>query len=80
MSNTFTETDILRYLYGETTPAENKAIAEELKKNINLRSYYDRMVETQKELEKVFEEPDPTSVNIILEYSQATHHDSLEHH
>ncbi len=80
MSNTFTESDVLRYLYGETNPAESKAISEELKKNLNLRSYYDRMMETKKELDKVFEEPNPTSVNIILEYSQATHHDSLEHY
>lgn len=79
MSITFTETDVLRYLYEETNPTESKAIAEELKKNVALRSYYDRMLETKLQLEKEMEEPDPTSINIILEYS-ASHHDSLEHH
>jgi len=79
MNKTFTETDVLRYIYDETDPKESKGIREELKKNLALKSYYDRMKETQLELEKVNTDPDPTSVNIILEYS-ASHHDSLEHH
>lgn len=79
MSSTFTETDILRFIYEETNPSESKAIREELRKNLSLRSYYDRMMETKKQLDTIELDPDPTSVNIILEYS-ASHHDSLEHH
>lgn len=79
MGITFTETDVLRYLYGETDPMESKAIREELKKNTVLKSYYERMMETKNELEKFEMDPDDTSVNIILEYS-ASHHGSFEHH
>ena len=79
MSSTFTETDVLRLIYGEANPAEAKAIHEELRKNLSLKSYYDRMMETKMELDTIELEPDPTTVNIILEYS-ASHHDSLEHH
>ena len=32
MNFTITETEVLRYIYGETNPAESKAIREELKK------------------------------------------------
>ncbi len=79
MNSTITETEVLRYIYGETNPEESKAIREELKKNYALKCYHDRMMETKNELEMFGMEPDETSVNIILEYS-ASHHDSLEHH
>lgn len=79
MSFTITETEILRYIYGDCTPSETKAIREELKKNLALRSYHNRMMETKIAMEKIEMEPSETSVNIILEYS-ASHHDSLEHH
>lgn len=78
MRSTFTETDILRYLYGECSEQENRLIREELKKNLVLKSYYCKMKETIAELDTFEAEPDPTSVSIILEYS-ASHHDSLEH-
>lgn len=79
MNFTITETEVLRYIYGDCTPPEMKAIREELKKNLALKSYHDRMMETKMELEAIEMEPNETSVNIILEYS-ASHHDSLEHH
>jgi hypothetical protein len=80
MSSIFTESDILRYIYGETTSSEVFYIKKELKKNASLRAYYERMTETRKQLEAFEEAPDPTSVNIILEYSASHHHDSMEHH
>jgi|GEM_PF-1267567 len=79
MNSTITETEVLRYIYGETNPSESKAIREELTKNLVLKSYHDRMMETKNELDRFGMEPDETSVSIILEYS-ASHHDSLEHH
>lgn len=79
MNVTFTETDVIRLIYGECKPAEAKAIRDELRRNASLKSYYLRMMETKRELDEVAIEPDATSVNIILEYS-ASHHDSLEHH
>ena len=78
MSSTFTETDILRFIYAETSEEENRQIREELKKNLQLQSYYNRMKETMREMEELEFDPDPTTVNIILEYS-ASHHNSLEH-
>jgi hypothetical protein len=79
MNLTITETEVLRYIYGDCTPPETLAIREELKKNMALRSYHDRMMETKMELDKIEMEPSETSISIILEYS-ASHHDSLEHH
>lgn len=79
MNVTFTETDIIRLIYGECSPAEEKAIREELRRNPGLHSYYLRMAETKRELDQLEIEPSDTSVNIIMEYS-ASHHDSLEHH
>lgn len=79
MSATFTETDILRFIYGECDPKEATAISRELQKNFELRSFYDRMMETRLHLEEIDLEPDDSTIDLIMEYS-ASHHDSLEHH
>lgn len=79
MNFTINETEILRFIYGECSSAESKAIAEELRKNPALQVYYDRMMETKLELDSMEFSPSDASVNEILDYS-ASHHDSLEHH
>ncbi|MDX5321272.1 MAG: hypothetical protein LPK45_09160 [Bacteroidota bacterium] len=79
MKITITETEVLRFIYGECSSSECKAVVEELKKNPALQSYYDRMLETKLMLAELEMEPDHTAVNEILDFS-ASHHDSLEHH
>ncbi len=79
MNATFTETDILRFIYGECTPKEAAAISKELQKNFELRAFYDRMMETRLHLDEIDMEPDASTIDLIMEYS-ASHHDSLEHH
>ncbi|MBI1221852.1 MAG: hypothetical protein GC180_04535 [Bacteroidetes bacterium] len=79
MNFTINETEVLRFIYGECSSAESKAIAEELKKNLALQIYYDRMMETKLELDAIEFEPSEMTVNEVLDFS-ASHHDSLEHH
>lgn len=78
MGTIFTETDIIRFIYDETSVEETKQIKDELRKNLVLKSFYEKFQQTLKDLDKLEFEPDPTSVNIVLDYS-ASQHSRLEH-
>jgi hypothetical protein len=71
MKVSYTEEDIIRFIYNETSPQENEIIREELINNFELRKTYQELLLTLNRLNEVKIQPSQTSINIILEYSQS---------
>ena len=78
MNSTIYENDITRFIYGETSAKENRLIVEALRNNPALAAHYEMMIETIAALDKIEYEPNPTSIEIIMEQA-ASHLGSLEH-
>jgi hypothetical protein len=70
MRRTFTEDDVLLFIYNELSAEDRQSLKEELRANPVLMKYYQDTVKITGELDKISLEPDPTTVNILLEYSQ----------
>ncbi|MDA8896129.1 hypothetical protein N9J24_01985 [Bacteroidia bacterium] len=58
---------LLLFIYNELKAAEVKAIKNELKCNIDLRLEYDELVRTVKDLDLLWDSPNPTTLKIIDE-------------
>ena len=71
MRKTITPEDLVRFIYRETTDAEELQIVEALAANPDLLHEYRSLVKAVTALDSALMEPDPTSVNIIMEYSAA---------
>lgn len=72
MQQNFTSELLVKYLYHETTPAERRAINEELIDNYLLREEFSELLYAFQQLPKVKFEPSKTSIQNILNYSKAT--------
>ena len=72
MIKTFTQTDLIRYLYRETTEEERTEIDKALICDSELRSLYHEMVATIKDMDEAKLEPSATTVLSILSYSKST--------
>jgi len=58
---------LLLFIYNELKAAEVKAIKNELKCNIDLCLEYDELVRTVKDLDLLWDSPNPTTLKIIDE-------------
>jgi hypothetical protein len=72
MTKTFTENDLLRYAYGETSKIENVEIENALLCDEELQENYNQLVTTLSELDKCMVQPRLSSVQGILEYSRSS--------
>ncbi|MEY3366923.1 MAG: hypothetical protein RI973_78 [Bacteroidota bacterium] len=72
MKQSFTQTDLLRFIYRETPALESMAIAEALKENPLLREEYEELCEGYLELPKAKFNAKPSTLQRILRYSQET--------
>lgn len=76
MIKTFTQNDLMRYLYHETTEQEEREINKALLTDHNLRDQYQSMIAMKKEMDKAHLEPSSSTVLNILSYSRnEQHHD-----
>lgn len=71
MNLPITHNDLMRFVYNETTPEENKSIRQELDKNWQLQEEYYGLLSGQTIFD-IFEmrSPSKSSVHVILEYSR----------
>ncbi len=66
----FTPEDLLLYLYKETTPEQNAAIEEALKKNWSLREKLSVLKTSMQRLDKIRQSPRTEVVLNILNYAK----------
>lgn len=77
MHNTYTEEDILRYIYKETSEQETVEILQAMESSQALKDFYFETLCMLDSLDSVHHEPDETIVRIISEESRSS---SLEIH
>lgn len=70
MTKTFTEDDLVRFIYGETTPTESEAIANAIMVDDVMQDTYRKLKETVSFMNKGMMAPGEKVVNNILNYSK----------
>lgn len=70
MIKTFTENDLVRFIYGETSPLEKVAIENALMCSQETQEKYLELMETVSALNGVMQTPGKKVVNDILDYSK----------
>lgn len=78
MPQRYTENDLLRYLYHETTTAENAGIARQMNLEPAFAESFDHLHQAISVLPECEMMPNPTSVRLIMEYAMK-HEARLEH-
>jgi hypothetical protein len=71
MIKTFTQNDLIRYLYHETTERETKEINKALICDAELQEQYNELTATKNRLDEARMVPSALVVNNILNYSQS---------
>ena len=69
---TFTQDDLVRFVYNETSSEESMKIKKAILENLDLAKAYQGMLTAKEELEQGKLEPSNSSINIIMEYSRST--------
>ena len=72
MIKTFTQTDLIRYLYRETTEAESKEIDKALICDSELQALYSDLCSLKKDMDESKLQPSASTVLNILSYSRST--------
>ncbi len=72
MIKTFTQDDVVRYVYEETSPEENLLIEDALMSEPDLMTFFLEALELRALMNKIERQPRTTTVQAILNYSQ--HH------
>ena len=71
MTKTFTQNDLIRYIYHETTEQESIDIEETLLIDNEFFEEYRKLAEVSMELDRVDEKPSEKSIRKILNYSKS---------
>ena len=71
MTKTFTQNDLIRYIYHETTEQESIDIEETLLIDNEFFEEYRKLAEVSMELDRVNEKPSEKSIRKILNYSKS---------
>jgi hypothetical protein len=69
MQNTYTYNEIILYIYNELDPDTSYKFQLELQHNQELLKEYNTTVKMLGMLDKLVENPNPTTIDLILEYS-----------
>ena len=72
MKQNFTQLDLIRFIYRETSAAETIAIGEALSENPLLYGEYEELYEGYRQLPKAKFSPRPETLQNILNYSEQT--------
>ena len=70
MIKTFTQNDLIRFLYQETTEEENLELTRALKQDAELSLQLEELRLVTKNLDDTFAEPSKSVVDRILEYAK----------
>ena len=70
MTKTFTQNDLIRFIYQETTEEETSEINRVLSFDTELQLQYRQLLLTRKEVEKAQLEPSAKAVENILRYAR----------
>lgn len=70
MIKTFTQDDVVRYVYEETSAEENMIIEDALMTEVNLMTFFLETVEMRALLNKIERQPRQSTVDSILNYSR----------
>lgn len=68
-----TPEELVRYLYNETSEQKTTLITAALQTDWNLKETYERLVSSQKDLNKINFSPRRETVNKILDYASKRH-------
>ena len=71
MIKTFTQTDLIRYLYHETTEEEKREIDRALLRDNKLKALYNEVRAALKDLDEATLQPSASTVFNILNYSRS---------
>ena len=72
MTESFTPNDLVRYIYQETTAAENEKFVQALQFDLGLAQEYSDMLNTISQLDCILLEPSESVVNAIKKRSHST--------
>ena len=70
MTKTFTQNDLMRYLYHETSEKEAEAIQKALQVDLDLQRRYFQLSEGKSEIDQVRLEPSSKTVLAIMSYAR----------
>jgi len=70
MIQTFTQHDVIRYVYQETTKAEDLLIQDGLVHDSEMLEFYLDMLDVKAGLDKSYRQPSENSIDNILAYSR----------
>jgi len=71
MTKIFTHDDLIRYVYEETEPEENRQIKLALNEDMELLEQYHELLWLKKQMDGGMMNPSEKTINTILEYSKA---------
>ena len=71
MENNYTQIDILQYIYNELDNEKSIIIEDALQDDVELREEYEQTIKVLGLLDRLSENPSPTTIDIIVEYSTA---------
>lgn len=71
MTKIFTHDDLIRYVYEETEPDENRQIELALSEDMELLEQYHELLWLRMQMDEGMMNPSQKTVNNILEYSKA---------
>ena len=72
MKQNFTQNDLIRFIYKETSAGETIAIGEALSSNVHLFNQYEALLEGYYELPKAQFNPSPSVLQKVLGYNRQT--------
>ena len=70
MTKTYTQDDVLRYIYRETTEEESLAIKNTLLFDQDLMDFYKEITSLAQQIRNISVEPSAQSVKAIIDYAQ----------
>jgi hypothetical protein len=71
MENIYSHNDILQYIYNELDNEQSAVIENALQEDAELREDYEQTVKILGMLDRLSENPSPTTIDLIVEYSTA---------
>ena len=71
MTKTFTQDDVIRYLYQETSDEENSEIEKAMLCDSKLQEMYKELASLKKGLSRAIKQPPKRVINSILNYSKS---------
>ncbi len=70
MTKIFTQNDLMRYLYGETSREESQIIHALILTDSELYETYNQLLETKKEVDYISQNPSKNVIDKILQYAE----------